>query len=80
LGSDDNELTENDFAAIEGWHVVLDGDRNRVELTSATDSVLDLGADNQVSHPSQQIAGGPRAAPKPCMTRKLEELLRLRGR
>lgn len=74
-GSDDNEVADNQFTAVEGWHVVLDGDRNSVQLTSATDSVLDLGVDNQVSHPSQQIAGPPPAVAKLRMIRRLQRLL-----
>jgi hypothetical protein len=73
---DDNEVADNQFPAIEGWQVVLDGDRNSVQLTSATDSVLDLGTDNQVSHPLQQIAGRPPAVAKLRMIRRLQRLIR----
>lgn len=39
----------NTFHAISGAEVFLEGDRNRVTLRSAADSVLDLGTGNEVS-------------------------------
>jgi CubicO group peptidase (beta-lactamase class C family) len=48
-GSDENEIVRNTFADIAGDAVVIEGDRNRVELRGAADAVRDLGSANRVS-------------------------------
>lgn len=50
-GSSDNRILANSFASVESYAVVLEGDHNHVATTSASHSVLDLGADNRVSGP-----------------------------
>lgn len=47
-GSDGNEVVGNIFEDIAADAVVLEGDSNRVELRSASDSVRDLGSGNRV--------------------------------
>jgi len=48
-GSDENEIVGNVFDGMAAHAIVLEGDRNRVELRSSADSVRDLGTDNQVT-------------------------------
>jgi parallel beta-helix repeat protein len=50
-GSEDNEIVGNTFEDVAGADVFLEGDRNRVALRSAADSVLDLGTGNRVTAP-----------------------------
>jgi hypothetical protein len=47
-GSDENEIVGNTFADVASHAVVLEGDRNRVEMRTLTDAVRDLGSGNQV--------------------------------
>jgi hypothetical protein len=46
--SDENEIIGNTFSAIASHSIVLEGDRNVVEMRGASDSVRDLGSGNQV--------------------------------
>lgn len=46
--SEGNEVTGNTFDDIEGDAVVLEGNQNTVMVRDETDTVRDLGADNQV--------------------------------
>jgi pimeloyl-ACP methyl ester carboxylesterase len=55
-GSDGNEIVGNTFEDIAGAAVVLEGDSNRVEIRTASDSVRDLGSGNQVSGPGAESA------------------------
>jgi hypothetical protein len=48
-GSDENQIIGNTFADVASHAVVLEGDRNRVEMRTLTDAVRDLGSGNQVS-------------------------------
>jgi hypothetical protein len=50
-GSDENELMGNTFQDIAAHAIVLEGDRNRVEIRRAGDTVRDVGNDNRVSEP-----------------------------
>jgi parallel beta-helix repeat protein len=50
-GSDENEIVGNTFADIAANAVVLEGDRNRVTIRSATDRVRQLGTGNRVTLP-----------------------------
>ena len=50
-GSDGNEIAGNTFEDVAAHAVFLEGDRNRVELQSAADSVLDFGTGNRVTVP-----------------------------
>lgn len=59
-GSDDNEIIGNTFSDIALHAVVLEGDRNVVELLSEDDAVRDLGAGNQVRSREATTPGGPR--------------------
>jgi parallel beta-helix repeat protein len=48
-GSDENEIAGNTFDEVASAAVVLQGNRNRVEIRSAKDAVRDLGTGNRVS-------------------------------
>lgn len=48
-GSDGNEIVANTFEDIAAHAIVLEGDSNRVELRSASDSVHDVGSGNRVT-------------------------------
>jgi parallel beta-helix repeat protein len=50
-GSDGNVVAGNTFDAVAGPAVFLEGDNNRVELRSASDTVRDQGSSNRVSGP-----------------------------
>jgi parallel beta-helix repeat protein len=50
-GSNENVIVENTFQDISAHAVVLEGERNRVEIQRASDTVRDLGNDNRVSVP-----------------------------
>jgi hypothetical protein len=60
-GSDGNEIVGNTFEDIAAHAVVLEGDSNRVELRSPSDSVRDLGSGNQVVA-ADTSTGRPQAA------------------
>jgi proline iminopeptidase len=47
-GSEENEITGNVFEDLAAHAIVIEGDRNRVELRSAGDAVRDLGSGNRV--------------------------------
>jgi hypothetical protein len=47
-GSDENEILGNVFDDVAGDTIVLEGDRNRVETRSTSDSVHDVGSANRV--------------------------------
>lgn len=53
-GSDSNEIVGNTFEKVAGAEVFVEGDRNRVELRSPTDSVRDLGRGNEVTHQTER--------------------------
>jgi len=47
-GSEENEIVGNTFENIASHAIVIEGDRNRVELRSGSDAVRDLGRGNVV--------------------------------
>jgi parallel beta-helix repeat protein len=51
-GSDENQIVGNVFRDVAAHAVVLEGDRNRVEIRRPGDTVRDLGNDNRVSGPA----------------------------
>jgi parallel beta-helix repeat protein len=55
-GSDENEIVGNTFQDIAASAVVIEGDRNHVELADPADVVRDLGTDNRVSGPDTTIS------------------------
>jgi uncharacterized protein (TIGR02246 family) len=58
-GSEENEIVGNTFEEIAAHAIVLEGDRNRVELRSANDRVVDLAFGNRVSSgPSATVQDG----------------------
>jgi proline iminopeptidase len=61
-GSDGNEIVANVFDDIAAHTIVLEGDRNRVETLSTSDSVRDLGSSNRVSGPARAPPGTAAAA------------------
>jgi uncharacterized protein len=48
-GSDENEVVGNVFEDVAGHTMVIEGDRNRVEMRAASNIVHDLGSGNQVT-------------------------------
>jgi hypothetical protein len=59
-GSDENEIVGSMFQDIAAHSIVLQGDRNRVEIRRAGDTVRDLGNDNRVSGPVSRSPTNPR--------------------
>jgi proline iminopeptidase len=57
-GSDENEILGNTFEDIAAHAVVLEGDRNRVELRTASDAVRDLGSGNRLIPAREGYASG----------------------
>jgi parallel beta-helix repeat protein len=55
-GSDGNEIIGNTFEDVAGYTVVIEGDGNRVELRSPSDSVRDLGTGNRVMQTGHPVA------------------------
>jgi hypothetical protein len=47
-GSDENEIVGNRFSDIASYAIVIEGDRNRVEVSGPGDAVRDLGSGNQL--------------------------------
>lgn len=74
-GSEENEIVGNTFEDIAGHAVVLQGDRNVVEIRSPSDSVRDLGSGNRVSGP-----GGAEAHRPPDPARLAEQVMIYRDR
>jgi len=52
-GSDENEIVGNTFEDVASHAIVLEGDNNRVETRSSSDTVRDLGIGNRVTVPDQ---------------------------
>jgi pimeloyl-ACP methyl ester carboxylesterase len=50
-GSDENEIAGNIFEDVASYAIVLEGDRNSVDVRSVDDTVRDLGSGNRVSSP-----------------------------
>jgi parallel beta-helix repeat protein len=69
-GSDENEIFGNMFEDIATYLIVLEGDSNRVELRSASDTVRDLGSGNRISGPG----GSAGAAAPPLYESKFVEV------
>jgi hypothetical protein len=59
-GSDENEIVGNTFQDVAAHAIVLQGNRNRVEIGGTADTVRDLGNDNQVSGPISHSPTIPR--------------------
>jgi hypothetical protein len=62
-GSDENEIVGNIFEDVASYAIVLEGDRNRVEVADPADAMYDLGTGNRVSAPDTTISAAPSAAP-----------------
>jgi CubicO group peptidase (beta-lactamase class C family)/pimeloyl-ACP methyl ester carboxylesterase len=60
-GSDGNEIVGNTFEDVASFAVVVEGDSNHVAISSASDSVRDLGRSNRI--------GGPAGAAAPLRRR-----------
>jgi hypothetical protein len=59
-GSEENEIVGSTFQDIAAHALVLEGDRNRVEIRRPGDTVRDIGNDNRVSGPVSRSPRNPR--------------------